>query len=52
MQNYLELLDKLLVCEISTEAKPKGKREDEKEEKLLCGVEGKIFFILPLWSVF
>lgn len=43
MQNYLELLDKLLICEIPTETKIKGKERDgeEKEEKLLCGTEGR-----------
>ncbi|KAJ8734479.1 hypothetical protein PYW08_013729 [Mythimna loreyi] len=46
MQNYLELLDKLLVCEIATEPKGKGKERDneEKEEKLLCGTEDKAPF--------
>ncbi|XP_045542340.1 nucleolar complex protein 4 homolog B [Papilio machaon] len=42
MQNYLELLDKLLAVEIPTEAKIKAKeRDDEKEDKVLCAVEGK-----------
>ncbi|KPJ14324.1 Nucleolar complex protein 4-like A [Papilio machaon] len=42
MQNYLELLDKLLAVEIPTEAKSKAKeRDDEKEDKVLCAVEGK-----------
>ncbi|XP_060809676.1 nucleolar complex protein 4 homolog B [Amyelois transitella] len=42
MQNYLELLDKLLALEIPLEAKIKVKeREEEKEEKLLCGTENK-----------
>lgn len=46
MQNYLELLDKLLVCEIATESKGKGKERDneEKEEKLLCGREGECLY--------
>ncbi|XP_053601930.1 nucleolar complex protein 4 homolog B [Plodia interpunctella] len=42
MQNYLELLDKLLALEIPLEAKIKVReREEEKEEKLLCGTENK-----------
>lgn len=49
MQNYLELLDRLLVCEITTEPRAKAKERDneEKEEKLLCGAEGmtiRVFF--------
>lgn len=42
MQNYLELLDKLLVCEITLDNKGKLKERDveDKEEKLLCGTEG------------
>ncbi|KAJ0180888.1 hypothetical protein K1T71_002973 [Dendrolimus kikuchii] len=46
MQNYLELLDKLLAIEISTEIKPKGKEreEDQKEEKLLCAMPNKALF--------
>ncbi|CAH0699368.1 unnamed protein product [Spodoptera exigua] len=46
MQNYLELLDKLLVCEIPTETKIKGKERDgeEKDEKVLCGTEDKAPF--------
>ncbi|XP_045504705.1 nucleolar complex protein 4 homolog A [Colias croceus] len=47
MQNYLELLDKLLALEIPTENKPKAKdREDEKEDKLLCASERKGSFQL------
>ncbi|CAG5035041.1 unnamed protein product [Parnassius apollo] len=42
MQNYLELLDKLLANEIPPEFKNKMKeRDDDKEEKLLCAAEGK-----------
>lgn len=43
MQNYLELMDKLLLSEIPVEIKMKVKdrEEDEKEEKLLCGTDGK-----------
>ncbi|XP_049887956.1 nucleolar complex protein 4 homolog B [Pectinophora gossypiella] len=46
MQNYLELLDKLLVTEIPTEAKCKAKDRDDDaaEGKLLCGAEGKAPF--------
>ncbi|XP_026728857.1 nucleolar complex protein 4 homolog B [Trichoplusia ni] len=46
MQNYLELLDRLLVCEITTEPRAKAKERDneEKEEKLLCGAEDKAPF--------
>ncbi|KAM3957062.1 nucleolar complex protein 4 homolog [Aphomia sociella] len=46
MQNYLELLDKLLATEIPTEAKIKFKDRDtdEKEEKVLCGSENKAPF--------
>ncbi|PZC79613.1 hypothetical protein B5X24_HaOG216137 [Helicoverpa armigera] len=53
MQNYLELLDKLLVCEIATETKTKGKERDndEKEEKLLCGTEGGPISMLALQGV-
>lgn len=41
MQNYLELLDKLLASEIPTESKNKTKeRDEEKEEKVLCAAEG------------
>ncbi|CAK1548038.1 unnamed protein product [Leptosia nina] len=42
MQNYLELLDKLLACEIPTDIKNKNKNPDEeKEEKVLCASEDK-----------
>lgn len=43
MQNFLELLDKLLATEIPSEAKPKAKDRDgdEKEMKALCASEGK-----------
>lgn len=46
MQNYLELLDKLLASEIPTETKIKFKDRDidEKEEKILCGSENKAPF--------
>ncbi|CAG9783335.1 unnamed protein product [Diatraea saccharalis] len=46
MQNYLELLDKLLVTEIPTEAKSKNRNRnhDEKEEKILCGSDDKAPF--------
>ncbi|XP_059056544.1 nucleolar complex protein 4 homolog A [Achroia grisella] len=46
MQNYLELLDKLLASEIPIEIKIKFKDrdDDEKEEKLLCGSENKAPF--------
>ncbi|XP_026323958.1 nucleolar complex protein 4 homolog A isoform X2 [Hyposmocoma kahamanoa] len=46
MQNYLELMDKLLVSEIPVEIKMKVKdrEEDEKEEKLLCGTDDKAPF--------
>lgn len=42
MQNFLELLDKLLATEIPTENKPKAKERDndEKEMKILCAAEG------------
>lgn len=40
MQNYLELMDKLLAVEIPTEAKSKAKERDDKEDKVLCAVEG------------
>lgn len=48
MQNYLELMDKLLISEIPTEIKSKAKERDdiEKEEKLLCGSEGIYNFLL------
>lgn len=37
IQNYLELLDKLLASEITSEVKKgKGMDEEDKEEKLLC----------------
>lgn len=47
MQNYLELMDKLLLSEIPVEIKMKVKdrEEDEKEEKLLCGTDGKKLLI-------
>ncbi|XP_041973851.1 nucleolar complex protein 4 homolog B [Aricia agestis] len=41
MQNYLELLDKLLASEISLDIKAKKKRDEEKEDKLLCSTENK-----------
>lgn len=43
MQNFLELLDKLLATEIPTENKPKAKERDndEKEMKVLCAAEGQ-----------
>ncbi|CAH2989754.1 unnamed protein product [Chilo suppressalis] len=46
MQNYLELLDKLLITEIQTEAKCRirNRNNEEKEEKILCGAEGKAPF--------
>ncbi|KAL0896151.1 hypothetical protein ABMA27_012101 [Loxostege sticticalis] len=46
MQNYLELLDKLLLTEIQFENKTKLKNRDneEKEEKILCGSEDKVPF--------
>ncbi|KOB67007.1 Nucleolar complex protein 4-like protein B, partial [Operophtera brumata] len=43
MQNYLELLDKLLICEIDVN-KVKEKGDIEKEELLLCGVNDKAPF--------
>ncbi|CAH2216934.1 jg27455, partial [Pararge aegeria aegeria] len=42
MQNFLELLDKLLAMEIPTEIKTKAKERDndnEKEMKVLCAAE-------------
>ncbi|CAH2068179.1 unnamed protein product, partial [Iphiclides podalirius] len=46
MQNYLELMDKLLATEIPTEYKNKAKdREEEKEEKVLCAAEGRPSFV-------
>lgn len=46
MQNYLELLDKLLVCEIifDKQGKAKDRDSEEKEEKLLCGTGEKAPF--------
>ncbi|KAG6459711.1 hypothetical protein O3G_MSEX011550 [Manduca sexta] len=46
MQNYLELLDKLLVSEIPLEPKNRVKERDdeEKEDKLLCATEDKMPF--------
>ncbi|XP_063836786.1 nucleolar complex protein 4 homolog [Ostrinia nubilalis] len=47
MQNYLELLDKLLVTEIQfdNKTKPNKNRDnEEKEEKILCGSEDKAPF--------
>ncbi|KAJ2946722.1 hypothetical protein O0L34_g12778 [Tuta absoluta] len=45
MQNYLELLDKLLVTEIPTDKNRKLLPEDEElQEKVLCGVEDKAPF--------
>ncbi|CAB3221548.1 unnamed protein product [Arctia plantaginis] len=46
MQNYLELLDKLLICEITMDNKGKLKERDfeQKEEKLLCSTEDKAPF--------
>ncbi|XP_072935350.1 nucleolar complex protein 4 homolog B [Epargyreus clarus] len=46
MQNYLELLDKLLVAEIPVESKTKVKTRavEEGELKLLCAAEGKSKF--------
>ncbi|XP_045456524.1 nucleolar complex protein 4 homolog B [Melitaea cinxia] len=43
MQNFLELLDKLLAAEIPTESKAKCKDRDndENEMKVLCAAEGK-----------
>ncbi|VVD01521.1 unnamed protein product [Leptidea sinapis] len=43
MQNYLELLDKLLITEIPTEIKIKAKERniDDKEEKVLCNSDKK-----------
>lgn len=48
MQNYLELLDKLLICEITMDNKGKLKQRDfePKEEKLLCSSEGMFTFAL------
>ncbi|XP_034823962.1 nucleolar complex protein 4 homolog B [Maniola hyperantus] len=47
MQNFLELLDKLMATEIPTENKPKAKDRDndhEKEMKVLCAADGKPHF--------
>ncbi|KAI5631918.1 CBF/Mak21 family domain-containing protein [Phthorimaea operculella] len=45
MQNYLELLDKLLVTEIPTDKNRKILPEEEEcQEKVLCGVEDKAPF--------
>lgn len=44
MQNYLELLDKLLISEIATETKTKNNKggdDHEEEFKVLCGTNGK-----------
>ncbi|KAL4719061.1 hypothetical protein ACJJTC_015400 [Scirpophaga incertulas] len=43
IQNYLELLEKLLITEIPIDVKSKLKNNngDEKEEKILCGSEDK-----------
>lgn len=50
MQNFLELLDKLLAAEIPTENKAKGKDRDndENEMKVLCAAEGKFIIIVDL----
>lgn len=47
MQNFLELLDKLLAAEIPTESKAKCKDRDndENEMKVLCAAEGKFIIM-------
>lgn len=40
MQNYLELLDKLLICEIDINKDKEQDSDDERKLLLLCGVEG------------
>ncbi|XP_012548017.1 nucleolar complex protein 4 homolog B [Bombyx mori] len=47
MQNYLELLDKLLISEIATETKTKNNKggdDHEEEFKVLCGTNAKVPF--------
>ncbi|GBP08221.1 Nucleolar complex protein 4 homolog B [Eumeta japonica] len=45
MQNYLELLDKLLTTDIMPEIKNKDKdKDDDKEDKVLCAVKGQPSF--------
>lgn len=49
MQNYLELLDKLLMTEIQIDNKTNNKHNrdnEDKEEKILCGSEGNLFYPL------
>ncbi|XP_045527665.1 nucleolar complex protein 4 homolog A [Pieris brassicae] len=48
IQNYLELLDKLLALEIPTEVKKTKGKEDDKEDKVLCSSNGKQFQFSPV----
>lgn len=43
MQNYLELFDKLLSLEITTDVKKAKSRDNTDEDKILCHVQGKQF---------